>query len=274
MRRITPILLLITVFLIPAAMLASIEIMVHFNFYEGIRQKEKKQPAVAASYYLKPLTKKGLILDSRQSEEKAKLKRIYNLKDVKPLLQAKWGWKQGETTKKYREIILNGHDYRVQLALRKSKDGFRLEVLEKAREKSKKLLDTEMTLPEENRAIFGFEDSLGKIYFLSFYRESRQSLTLVNPVELSLEQVPILIKRVEPIYPKEAVEKNIEGTVIMELIVDKKGNVASLKIVTGEHKILNRAASEAVKQWKYQPYIKDGVSQSIKFAIILDFFFD
>jgi TonB family protein len=253
--------------------LASNELIVRFNFYEGIRQREKTRPAVAATYYLKPLGKEGVVFDSGQGEEKARLKRVYGLKDVKSLLYVKWKWQQGETAKRIHEIFLSGNEYRVQLTLRNSKGVFDLEVNEAAREKSRKLLGTEMTLPQEQRGIFGFEDSLGKIYFLSFYREKNKTGTTGKPVAAAREPEPELLRRVEPEYPEEAVRKQLEGMVFLEVVVDEKGNVTAVRVTGGKHKILKEAAVKAVKQWKYRPYIKEGKAGAVKFTVVLDFYF-
>ena len=255
--------------------LASGDVVVHFNFYEGIRQKEKTLPAVASSYFLRPLEKNHLLFNTRQNKQKANLKRVYNLKEVKSLLHVQWVWRQGETAKKFQPIVLNGHEFQVQLTLtaKKREDGFRMQVLEKIKDKSKKILDTEITLPRENTAVFGFEDSMAKIYFLSFFRGKNQESTGDTPMDVSHQGVPELIKRVDPVYPAEAVSKEIEGTVIMEVVVDTQGNVSGVKVTGGAHKILNDAAVQAVKQWKYQPYLVNGKAKPVKFTVVLDFYF-
>ncbi len=274
MKAIKTILILLTVCLVAVDIFASGDVVVSFNFYQGIRQKETTRPAVAASYYLKPLTGKGLIFDDRQKEEKVKLKRVYSLKDVKSLLAVKWRWKRGETTPRQRRIFLSGQEYRVRLTLKKRENGFRLEVIEKTAAESKNLLDTEMTLPLERRAIFGFEDALGKIYFLSFSREMESTGSGGGPIDIAEGEAPELIERVDPAYPPAAVEKLLEDTVLLAVVVDKKGNISEVKVTGGRHEILKEAAITAVKQWKYRPYIKDGIAREIKFTIVLDFYFN
>jgi len=268
-------LLLMVLLFMTIDVFASGDILVHFNFYEGIRQKEKTLPAVASSYFLKPLEKNHLLLNTRQDKQKANLKRVYNLKEVKSLLQVQWVWRQEETAKKSQPIVLNGHEFQVQLTLtvKKRQDGFRLQVIEKTKNKSKNILDTEITLPLENTAVFGFEDSMAKFYFLSFYRGKNLESAGDKPVDVSRQGVPELVKRVDPVYPPEAVNKEIEGTVIMEVVVDTKGNVTGVKVTGGAHKILNDAAIHAVKQWKYQPYLVNGKAKPVKFTVVLDFYF-
>jgi TonB family protein len=61
-----------------------------------------------------------------------------------------------------------------------------------------------------------------------------------------------LIKRVEPIYPETARQARVSGVVVLEVQVDEEGNVASVKVLRG-HPLLDQAAIDAVKQWRYKP---------------------
>ena len=65
------------------------------------------------------------------------------------------------------------------------------------------------------------------------------------------------IHDVEPHYPREAQKKGIQGDVILQATIDTKGNLTNLKIVQGDP-ILVSAAVDAVKQWKYRPFILNG----------------
>jgi len=66
-----------------------------------------------------------------------------------------------------------------------------------------------------------------------------------------------LVKRVQPIYPAEAREKGIEGTVKLKVIVGKDGSVTVVSIVEGDP-LLSPAAIEAVRQWRYEPWQLNG----------------
>ena len=63
-----------------------------------------------------------------------------------------------------------------------------------------------------------------------------------------------IIRRIDPVYPKEAQENHIQGEVVLTATISKEGNIINLKVVSG-HPLLADAAVEAVKQWKYRPYI-------------------
>lgn len=59
-------------------------------------------------------------------------------------------------------------------------------------------------------------------------------------------------KMVQPAYPATAREMRVQGTVRLQAIVDRDGNVENVVVVSG-HELLKPAAIECVKQWKYEP---------------------
>lgn len=68
---------------------------------------------------------------------------------------------------------------------------------------------------------------------------------------------PQVIKRVEPTYPALARQTHMEGTVIIDAILDEHGNVVEMKVISGPP-LLIQAAVNAVSQWKYEPtYLND-----------------
>lgn len=82
--------------------------------------------------------------------------------------------------------------------------------------------------------------------------------TASSPIELSEDSVQaLLIRKIPPMYPPLARQARIQGTVILKIVIKKDGDVRDLQLVSG-HPMLAPAAIEAVKQWKYQPYTKDG----------------
>ena len=67
----------------------------------------------------------------------------------------------------------------------------------------------------------------------------------------------MLLKKVEPVYPLQAKDAHIQGTVILHAIIDKQGNISSLTPVTGPQELIS-SATDAVRQWKYRPYLLKG----------------
>lgn len=66
-----------------------------------------------------------------------------------------------------------------------------------------------------------------------------------------------LVHRVEPEYPEAAKSQHIEGAVVLEAHVLGDGTVGNVAVLEG-HPLLAEAATQAVRQWKYQPYFVDG----------------
>ena len=71
------------------------------------------------------------------------------------------------------------------------------------------------------------------------------------------DAVPMV--RVPPQYPERALQRGIEGRVLIEFTISRSGSVKDPKVVAAEpNSIFNKAAIKAVKQWKYNPKIVNG----------------
>ncbi|MGD2090517.1 MAG: TonB family protein [Candidatus Aminicenantes bacterium] len=252
-------------------LIAGGDILVNFRFYEGLRGNDIPKTSVVTSYYLRPLFVGNIVSDIGIDQEKEELKRIFNLKNLNLMTQTHWGWKVNQKEKRFQVIILNGHEFIVKLVLRKVQNSFKLEVIEKDKTiKDKALLDTNIILPEEKTTVFGFEDSMNKSYFLSLHREKNEAVIREDMVTIGPEDRPKLVKRISPLYPKTAREKNIEGTVILNLTVDTNGKVKKLGVVRGDP-LLRKAAIDAVAQWEYEPYLVKGRAREVIFTVSVTF---
>jgi protein TonB len=80
----------------------------------------------------------------------------------------------------------------------------------------------------------------------------------------------LVIKKVSPEYPVQARQLRIEGAVQLEATISKEGKVSNVKVLGG-HPILARAAAEAVKQWKYKPYLLNDQPVEIDTQITVNF---
>jgi TonB family protein len=79
-----------------------------------------------------------------------------------------------------------------------------------------------------------------------------------------------VVKKVQPEYPGEARQNNIQGTVKIQVIIQKDGSVTVQNVVEGDP-ILAPAAIEAVKQWRYEPTLFDGKPVDIQTTIEVNF---
>ena len=93
---------------------------------------------------------------------------------------------------------------------------------------------------------------------------------------VDVDEYPTVLKSVTPKYPEEARKKGIEGEVVVQALVDKKGEVQDLKILKNQSgsEELGKAAMDAVKQWKFKPATKKGDTVSIRIAIPIKFRLD
>jgi TonB family protein len=80
----------------------------------------------------------------------------------------------------------------------------------------------------------------------------------------------LLITKVAPEYPADAREQRIQGQVRLEVTIDKEGNVSNIQLVSG-HPSLAPAAIEAVKQWKYRPYLLNGEPVEVETIVTVNF---
>ena len=76
-----------------------------------------------------------------------------------------------------------------------------------------------------------------------------------KPIEQ--ESPPGLIHRVDPVYPESAKAQHLQGQVVLDAEVMGDGSVGDISIVRGDP-LLAEAATEAVKQWKFEPSTIDG----------------
>jgi TonB family protein len=88
-------------------------------------------------------------------------------------------------------------------------------------------------------------------------------------VPSSVEQ-GLVITKVPPQYPPEAKDAHIQGVVLMSVIVDKEGNVANIQLISG-HPLLAPAAMDAVKQWKYKPYLLNEAPVEVETQVHVNF---
>ena len=79
-----------------------------------------------------------------------------------------------------------------------------------------------------------------------------------------------LIHDVTPQYPPEAGRERIEGTVVLLAVIGKDGTVQNVRVQSGLS-MLAQAAIEAVKQWRYRPYLLNGEPVEIDSQITINF---
>jgi TonB family protein len=72
---------------------------------------------------------------------------------------------------------------------------------------------------------------------------------------VAVEEMPVLVKSVQPTYPDLARDMGTEGTVVLRLLVGKDGKVADVKVVDGPE-VLRDAAVNAAKEFMFKPALQ------------------
>jgi protein TonB len=80
----------------------------------------------------------------------------------------------------------------------------------------------------------------------------------------------LLIRRVNPVYPPLARQARIQGMVLLQAQISKDGSIENLQLISG-HPMLAPAAIEAVKQWKYKPYLLNGEPVEVDTQVQVNF---
>lgn len=89
-------------------------------------------------------------------------------------------------------------------------------------------------------------------------------------VQMSTDTRQALTRPVRPAYPLLARQMKVQGAVILLVDIDKDGSIQALQILSGPA-ILADAAREAVKQWRFKPYLQNGVPIETQAKVTVDF---
>ncbi|HUQ49306.1 MAG TPA: energy transducer TonB [Terriglobales bacterium] len=80
----------------------------------------------------------------------------------------------------------------------------------------------------------------------------------------------LAISQPKPVYPPIAKNARISGSVVLQATISKNGNIENLRLVNG-HPMLVPAAMDAVKQWRYKPYLLNGDPVEVETQITVNF---
>jgi len=80
----------------------------------------------------------------------------------------------------------------------------------------------------------------------------------------------LLIHKVQPNYPPLARQARIQGAVILQAEISKNGTIENLHVISG-HPMLAPAALDAVKQWRYKPYVLNGEPVEVETQVTVNF---
>ena len=123
----------------------------------------------------------------------------------------------------------------------------------------------------------------GKVVFRSPTQKPQSTVRAIRPAAdkggvtgSSALQVPpaiangYVVHRVEPEYPDQARAQHIQGTVVLGVLVGKNGAVEKLTTISGDPQ-LAAAATGAVRQWRFQPFFRDGRPEEFQTEVTVVF---
>lgn len=80
----------------------------------------------------------------------------------------------------------------------------------------------------------------------------------------------LLIKKVTPDYPSEAKNARIQGAVVLQAVINKTGDVADLEVISGPIELVVSAVN-AVRKWKYRPYLLMGEPVEVQTQVLVNY---
>jgi TonB family protein len=85
-----------------------------------------------------------------------------------------------------------------------------------------------------------------------------------------LKDSPKKISDVPPTYPETLRRRNVHGTAFMDCVIDERGQVVKTTALRGDRR-LTKLASESVRQWRYEPTLRDGIPISVVMTVSVTF---
>ena len=83
--------------------------------------------------------------------------------------------------------------------------------------------------------------------------------------------IGILVRKVMPIYPKDAKRARIQGTVVLRAVIGTEGSVHNLRVISAPSAALAASAFWSVSQWEYRPYELQGQPIPVETTINVTF---
>src|SRR5580698_6450881 len=95
-------------------------------------------------------------------------------------------------------------------------------------------------------------------------------ITIARPVSISHMSEGDLVHKILPTYPPLARVARLQGQVVLQAVISRQGAIENLGVLAG-HPMLVPAAIEAVRQWRYRPYILNGEPVEVETQITVNF---
>lgn len=142
------------------------------------------------------------------------------------------------------------------------------------------LIAEETTMPR-NRALFGFAVALTAVLGSTAAAVDRFPMSGALYAQTTVygakpgkgTTLPVVLKELKPDYTREAMQKKIQGSVFLSIVINEKGDVSEVKVdrsLDAEYGLDQRAV-DAAWQWKFKPGMKDGQPVAVRVTLELTF---
>jgi TonB family protein len=253
---------------------ADMTLNIKLNFFGPLTDGNGKSN-VTTSFYLKSMVQRNLQVPFSTADLKAELQKTFNVPGISLLAEGDLVWRSGGEPSVMQIVQIDGREIALVLTPlpKPGVVNFKVGVVEENNKKNMKniLLDTEIVLPDGEVAMLGFRDARENSYFIAFYVQERDDKINKDVLQIAASQKPKKIKEVKPVYPAAALEKKIQGIVILEATTNAKGQVINIQAISSPDPLLTEAAVAAVKQWVYEPYIVKGEAKAVAFTVTVTF---
>ncbi len=88
--------------------------------------------------------------------------------------------------------------------------------------------------------------------------------------EYLVSEMPVPLSEIRPTYPKEAKDKQVEGTVALDVLIDQAGKVRQVSVIEGPQ-VFRASALEAMKKFLFRPAKVDGKPVAVRIRYSLNF---
>jgi protein TonB len=116
-------------------------------------------------------------------------------------------------------------------------------------------------------------DGLGNAGSGVFTGQSGPKVKVAVPQKVSISSgiaVGLLIQKTAPIYPPIAKTARVSGTVVIQATISRNGTIENLRVVSGPA-MLRQSALDAVKTWRFRPYMLSGEPVEVETTVNVNF---
>lgn len=143
--------------------------------------------------------------------------------------------------------------------------------------------DSAAKLSEPERAVFGSRrfysvnlnmpnlNSAGGSWIIRFAELKQDQINRDPNAQADDLSQPMATRKVDPAYPTQLMRENVHGTVILYAVIHADGTVGNVRVLRGVDDRLDRYASQAVQQWKFDPATKNGTPVDVEATFQIPF---